>query len=100
MVVGTRASSETDLTRISCALKAFHADHDALMISFKNLSARGEPATGEAYVVNTVVGALILGMSDGPPNREGLLVASYKDGPTTSQDEVFAETECRPNAHR
>lgn len=94
IVVDTRASSEVDLTRISRTLKAFHADRDALVISFKDVSARGAPATGEAYVINTVVGALILGMSDGPPNQEGLLVVSYKDEPTVPQDEVFARTEC------
>jgi hypothetical protein len=94
MVVGTRASSEVDLTRISRTLKAFHADRDALVISFKDLSARDERAVGEAYVTNTTVGALILGMSDGPPNREGLLVASYADGPTRPQDEVFAASGC------
>lgn len=94
LVVDTQASSEADLIRISRTVKAFHADHDALVISFKDFSARSQPATGEAYVVNTVVGALILGMSDGPPNREGLLVASYTDRSTTPQDEVFAETEC------
>jgi hypothetical protein len=94
MVVDTRVSNEADLTRISLTLKAFHADRDALVISFKDLSMREERAVGEAYVINTVVGALILGMSDGPPNREGLLVASYTDGPTRPQDEVFAETGC------
>lgn len=94
MVVDTRASSEVDLTRISRTLKAFHADRDALVISFKDFSARDERAVGEAYVTNTTVGALILGMSDGPPNREGLLVVSYADGHTRPQGEVFAATEC------
>lgn len=92
--VRTRATSETDLTLITRAFKAFYADHDALVLSFESLSREDGAAIGEAYVTNTAAGAFILGMSDGPLNDEGISVVSYMDPDTTPQAEVFARTEC------
>ncbi len=94
LVVRTRATSETDLTLLTRSFKAFYEDYDALVISFNSLSEKGEPAVGEAIVTNTVSGALILGLSDGPLNEEGMTVVSYVDPANTPQDEVFARTEC------
>jgi hypothetical protein len=92
--VRTRATSETDLTLITRAFKAFYADHDALVLSFESLANEDGTAIGEAYVTNTSAGAFILGMSDGPLNEEGISVVSYVDPATIPQAEVFARTEC------
>ena len=92
--VRTRATSETDLTLITRAFKAFYADYDSLVLSFESLSEEDGTAIGEAYVTNTAAGAFILGMSDGPLNREGISVVSYVDPATVPQAEVFARTEC------
>lgn len=92
--VRTRATSETDLTLITRAFKAFYADYDALVLSFESLSDEDGTEIGEAYVTNTAAGAFILGMSDGPLNKEGMSVVSYVDPATVSQAEVFARTEC------
>jgi hypothetical protein len=92
--VRTRATSETDLTLITRAFKAFYADHDALVLSFESLPQKEGAAIGEAYVTNTAAGAFILGMSGGPLNEEGISVVSYVDPATIPQAEVFATTEC------
>ena len=92
--VRTRATSEIDLTLITRAFKAFYADYDSLVLSFESLSEEDGTAIGEAYVTNTAAGAFILGMSDGPLNREGISVVSYVDPATVPQAEVFARTEC------
>ncbi len=94
LVVDTRASSEVDLTFIARALKASYASHDALLVSFVNTSRPGEPETGEAQIINAVDGALILGIPEGPPNREGLTVISYTEPATVDDSEVFAQTAC------
>jgi len=94
LVVRTRATSETDLTLITRSFKAFYEDYDALVISFNSLSEEGDPAVGEAIVTNTVEGALIMGLSDGPLNEEGMTVVSYVDPAHVPQREVFARTEC------
>jgi hypothetical protein len=41
-----------------------------------------------------VDGALILGIPEGPPNREGLTVISYTEPATADEREVFARTAC------
>ena len=92
--VRTRATSETDLTLITRAFKAFYAEHDALVLSFESLPQKEGAAIGEAYVTNTAAGAFILGMSGGPLNEEGISVVSYVDPATIPQAEVFARTEC------
>lgn len=92
--VRTRATSETDLTRITRAFKAFYAEHDALVLTFESLSGEDGTEIGEAYVTNTAAGAFILGMSGGPLNDEGISVVSYVDPATIPQAEVFARTEC------
>ena len=92
--VRTRGASETDLTLITRAFKAFYADYDALVLSFERLPDEDGTAIGEAYVTNTAAGAFILGMSDGPLNEEGISVVSYVDPAAAPQAEVFARTEC------
>ena len=92
--VRTRATSETDLTLITRAFKAFYSEHDALVLSFESLPQREDAAIGEAYVTNTAAGAFILGMSGGPLNEEGISVVSYVDPATIPQAEVFDRTEC------
>ena len=92
--VRTRATSETDLTLITRAFKAFYSEHDALVLSFESLPQEEGAAIGEAYVTNTEAGAFILGMSGGPLNEEGISVVSYVDPATIPQAEVFARTEC------
>ena len=93
--VRTRATSETDLTLITRALKAFYADHDALVLSFVSIAGGENGAEiGEAYVTSTAAGAFILGMPGGPLNEEGISVVSYTDPATIPQAEVFARTEC------
>jgi hypothetical protein len=94
LVVDTRATSEMDLTFISRDLKASYASHDALLVSFVDTARPGEPETGEAQIINAVDGALILGIPEGPPNREGLTVISYTDPATVDDREVFARTAC------
>ena len=94
LVVDTRASSEVDLTFISRDLKASYASHDALQVSFVDRARPGEPETGEAQIINAVDGALILGMPEGPPNREGLTVISYTEPVTVDDREMFAQTAC------
>jgi hypothetical protein len=94
LVVDTRAASEVDLTLIARDLKASYAFHDALLVSFVNRAKPGAPEIGEAQIINTVDGALILGMPEGSPNREGLTVISYTDPATVDENEVFAETAC------
>lgn len=94
LVVDAEATSEVDLTLVARDLKVSHFYLDALLVSFVDRSKQGEPETGEAQIINTVSGALILGMSDGPPNKEGLTVISYGDPASIDQDEVFARTAC------
>jgi hypothetical protein len=94
LVVDTRASSEVDLTFIARDLKASYASHDALLVSFVNRARPGELETGEAQIINAVDGALILGIPEGPPNREGLTVISYSEPATVDDREVFAQTAC------
>jgi hypothetical protein len=94
LVVDTGAVSEVDLTLIARDLKVSYAFHDALLVSFVDRSRPGEPETGEAQIINAVDGALILGIPDGPPNREGLTVISYTSPATVDEDEVFAKTAC------
>jgi len=94
LLVDTEATSEVDLTLIARDLKASYAFHDALLVSFVNQAKPGGPETGEAQIINAVDGALILGISEGPPNREGLTVISYTDPATVDENEVFAKTAC------
>ncbi len=94
LVVDTEATSEVGLTLIARDLKVSYAFHDALLVSFVNRAKPGRPETGEAQIINAVDGALILGMSEGPPNREGLTIISYTDPATVDEDEVFAKTAC------
>ena len=94
LVVDTEATSEVDLTFIARDLKVSYAFHDALLVSFVNRARPGGPETGEAQIINAVEGALILGMPEGPPNREGLTVISYTAPATLDEDEVFAKTAC------
>ena len=94
LVVDAEATSEVDLTLVARDLKVSHFYLDALLVSFVDRSKQGEPETGEAQIINTVSGALILGMSDGPPNKEGLTVISYGDPASIDQEEVFARTAC------
>jgi hypothetical protein len=92
--VDTGATSEVDLTLIARDLKVSYFYLDSLLVSFVDRSKPGAPETGEAQIINTVSGALILGMSDGPPNEEGLTVISYEDAASIDEDEVFARTAC------
>jgi hypothetical protein len=94
LLVDAEATSEVDLTLIARHLKVSYFYLDALLVSFVDRSKPGESETGEAQIINTVSGALILGMSDGPPNKEGLTVISYGDPASIDQDEVFARTAC------
>ena len=94
LVVDAEATSEVDLTLIARDLKVSYFYLDALLVSFVDRSKPGRPETGEAQIINTVSGALILGMSDGPPNKEGLTVISYGDPATIEEDEVYAKTAC------
>ena len=94
LVVDAEATSEVDLTLIARDLKVSYFYFDALLVSFVDRSKPGEPETGEAQIINTVSGALILGISDGPPNKEGLTVISYRAPAPFDQDEVFARTAC------
>ena len=94
LVVDAEATSEIDLTLIARDLKVSYFYLDALLVSYVDRSKPGEPETGEAQIINTVSGALILGMSDGPPNKEGLTVISYGDPASIDQEEVFARTAC------
>lgn len=94
LVVETRASSEVDLTFIARDLKASYASYDALLVSFVDTTRPGEPETGEAQIINAVDGALILGIPEGPPNREGLTVISYTEPATVDEREMFAQTAC------
>ncbi len=94
LVVDAEATSEVDLTLIARDLKVSYFYLDALLVSFVDRSKQGEPETGEAQIINTVSGALILGMSEGPPNKEGLTVISYGDPASIDQEEVFARTAC------
>jgi hypothetical protein len=94
LVVDTRASSEVDLTFIARDLKASYASHDALQVLFVDRARQGEPETGEAQIINAMDGALILGIPEGPPNREGLTVISYTEPATVEDREVFAQTAC------
>jgi hypothetical protein len=94
LVVDTQATSEVDLTLIARDLKAYYAFHDALLVSFVDRAKSDDPETGEAQIINAVDGALILGISEGPPNREGLTVISYTHPATADENEVFAMTAC------
>ncbi len=94
LVVETRASNEVDLTFIARDLKASYASYDALLVSFVDTTRPGEPETGEAQIINAVDGALILGIPEGPPNREGLTVISYTEPATVDEREMFAQTAC------
>ena len=94
LLVDAEATSEVDLTLIARDLKVSYLFHDALLVSFVNRAKPGQPETGEAQIINAVDGALILGMSEGPPNREGLTIISYTDPATVDEDEVFAKTAC------
>jgi hypothetical protein len=94
LVVDSEVTSEIDLTLIARDLKVSYFYFDSLLVSFVDRSKPGAPETGEAQIINTVSGALILGMSDGPPNREGLTVISYGDPASIDEDEVFARTVC------
>jgi hypothetical protein len=94
LVVDTEATSEVGLTLIARDLKVSYAFHDALLVSFVNRAKPDGPETGEAQIINAVDGALILGISEGPPNREGLTVISYTDPATVDEDKVFAKTAC------
>ena len=94
LVVDTEATSEVDLTLIARDLKVSYLFYDALLVSFVNRAKPGQPETGEAQIINAVDGALILGMSEGPPNREGLTIISYTDPATVDEAEVFAKTAC------
>ena len=94
LIVDTKAISEVGLTLIARDLKVSYAFHDALLVSFVNRAKPGGPETGEAQIINAVDGALILGISEGPPNREGLTVISYMDPATVDEDKVFAKTAC------
>src|ERR671916_1296228 len=94
LVVDTQATSEVGLTLIARDLKVSYAFHDALLVSFVNRTKPGGPETGEAQIINAVDGALILGIPEGPPNREGLTVISYTDPATVDDREVFARTAC------
>jgi hypothetical protein len=94
LVVDTKATSEVDLTLIARDLKWSYAFDDALLVSFLDRSRPGEPETGEAQIINAVDGALILGMPEGPPNKEGLTVIAYEDPTAPDEEEVFARTAC------
>ena len=94
LVVDTEATSEVDLTLIARDLKVSYLFHDALLVSFVNRAKPGQPETGEAQIINAVDGALILGMSEGPSNREGLTIISYTDPATVDEEKVFAKTAC------
>ena len=61
LVVDAEVSSEVDLTLVARDLKVSHFYLDALLVSFVDRSKQGEPETGEAQIINTVDGALILG---------------------------------------
>ena len=94
LVVDTEATSEVGLTLIARDLKVSYAFHDALLASFVNRTKSGGPETGEAQIINVVDGALILGISEAPPNREGLTVISYTDPATVDEGKVLAKTAC------
>lgn len=94
LVVSTEATSEVDLTLIARDLKWSYAFDDALLVSFVDRSRPGEPETGEAQIINAVDGALILGMSEGPPNKEGLTIIAYEDPTSPDEEKVFAKTAC------
>lgn len=94
LVVDTEAKSEVDLTLIARDLKLSYAFDDALLVSFVDRSKPGEPETGEAQIINAVDGALILGISEGPPNKEGLTVIAYEDPTAPDEKKVFARTAC------
>ncbi len=92
--MSTEATSEVDLTLIARDLKWSYAFDDALLVSFVDQSRPGEPETGEAQIINAVDGALILGMSEGPPNKEGLTIIAYEDPTSPDEKKVFAKTAC------
>jgi hypothetical protein len=64
------------------------------LVSFVDRSKPGKPETGEAQIINAVDGALILGIPEGPPNKEGLTVIAYEDPSAPEEEEVFARTAC------
>ncbi len=94
LVVDTEATTEVDLTLIARDLKLSYAFDDALLVSFVDRSKPGGPETGEAQIINAVDGALILGIPEGPPNKEGLTVIAYKDPRSPDEEKVFARTAC------
>lgn len=94
LVVDTEATSEVDLTLIARDLKLSYAFDDALLVSFVDRSKPGDPETGEAQIINAVDGALIRGMPEGPPNKEGLTVIAYEDPTSPDEEKVFARTAC------